>query len=882
MGMAMRCILALFFLSPVLLLFNLEILEVALHLASRDKELDVAAVTPASSLSFLSRFRVMLGINHHRSRSRRHSSQAPALAPAPTPAPAHQGRSKAPAPRPRVHIPRKGMPSTHRHHIAPARSPVRKTEDGGHTKIRRSTIVALGVVGLCLLVVLVVVIAALLVRRSRKLKKVCTKAFKPFYRGSKDQRSPAAKRKVSSHPSPDPLSLSSIVQYQESHPNLKQSSESKSLSIQSTVTLGTEFIASDHTVKSNNSQSDEAESFHSIASSGFSVVSMTELPLKICDTTTIDPSLSFQQTHDSPSDSSYQSVSPDFMSRLSTKDQTFTAPSQISLCPEKSDGENAEVNCYEGVEINGIPGLTEHHKAPMEEPTKSNFRNPPSQHSFPPSYHTDYSQSKISMPSTMSNSKVQSSSKESSKSSSEGTRIETLTSMGIPKSPPPPPPQKNLPPCLKGPPPPPPLPLQIHVGKDGSPLPKLKPLHWDKVRAAPNRSMVWNDIRSSSFEFEFDEQMIKSLFAYNFQGPAKDEEAMTKNASTTKHVIEHHRLQNTTILLKTLNANSSQVCNSVTQGNGLSVQQLEALVKMKPTKEEEEKLLNYDGDINMLDPAENFVKVLLTIPMAFSRIEVMLYKENFDDEVAHIKMSFAMIEGACNELKSSKLFLRLLEAVLKTGNRMNVGTLRGGASAFKLDALLKLADIRGADGKTTLLHFVVQEMARSKGLKASEKPKESSSCHDTPMEREEHSLLGTEIFSELSNELGNVKKVATIDVDILRNSISNLSCGLAQLRNLVEKDLAIDDQNKNFLQCMISFLNYAENTLQELKVSEAQVLLNVRELTEYYHGEVSKDESNLLQIFVIMKDFLSLLGRVCREMRGSKHNQTLNLVLPLK
>jgi len=38
------------------------------------------------------------------------------------------------------------------------------------------------------------------------------------------------------------------------------------------------------------------------------------------------------------------------------------------------------------------------------------------------------------------------------------------------------------------------------VGKNGAPLPKLKPLHWDKVRAAPNRRMVWDRIRSSSFE----------------------------------------------------------------------------------------------------------------------------------------------------------------------------------------------------------------------------------------------------------------------------------------------------------------------------------------------------------------------------------------------
>lgn len=42
--------------------------------------------------------------------------------------------------------------------------------------------------------------------------------------------------------------------------------------------------------------------------------------------------------------------------------------------------------------------------------------------------------------------------------------------------------------------------MQVPLGKDGCPLPKLKPLHWDKVRAAPNRSTVWDKMRSSSFE----------------------------------------------------------------------------------------------------------------------------------------------------------------------------------------------------------------------------------------------------------------------------------------------------------------------------------------------------------------------------------------------
>lgn len=52
--------------------------------------------------------------------------------------------------------------------------------------------------------------------------------------------------------------------------------------------------------------------------------------------------------------------------------------------------------------------------------------------------------------------------------------------------------------------PPPPLSLDFSerrpLGKDGAPLPKLKPLHWDKVRATPDRTMVWDKLRTSSFE----------------------------------------------------------------------------------------------------------------------------------------------------------------------------------------------------------------------------------------------------------------------------------------------------------------------------------------------------------------------------------------------
>lgn len=79
-------------------------------------------------------------------------------------------------------------------------------------------------------------------------------------------------------------------------------------------------------------------------------------------------------------------------------------------------------------------------------------------------------------------------------------------------------------------------------------------------------------------------------------------------------------------------------------GNGLFLPQLEALAKMVPTKEEEDKLSSYKGDINELGSAEKFVMAMLKVPFAFLRIEAMLYRETFDDEVHLLKKSFSMLE----------------------------------------------------------------------------------------------------------------------------------------------------------------------------------------------------------------------------------------------
>lgn len=100
----------------------------------------------------------------------------------------------------------------------------------------------------------------------------------------------------------------------------------------------------------------------------------------------------------------------------------------------------------------------------------------------------------------------------------------------------------------------------------------------------------------------------------------------------------------------------------------MSLQQLEALTKMVPTKEEEAKLADYAGDINELGPAEKFVKLALTIPFAFLRVEAMLYRETFEDEVVHLRNSFSMLEVTdqiAHQISCMLIFILTVRNILK-------------------------------------------------------------------------------------------------------------------------------------------------------------------------------------------------------------------------
>lgn len=458
---------------------------------------------------------------------------------------------------------------------------------------------------------------------------------------------------------------------------------------------------------------------------------------------------------------------------------------------------------------------------------------------------------------------------------------------------PPPPPKSSLPPRASKPIPPPSRKLgnavsgqQLDVDSDNNAhRTKLKPFFWDKVSANSDQAMVWHEIKSGSFQFN--EEMIETLFGYNSTDKLKN---ANKKESTSKDpspqfilILEPKKSQNLAISLKALNVKIEEVCEALLEGNELPADLLQSLLRMAPTTDEELKLRLYTGDRSLLGPAERFLRAMVDIPFAFKRMDALLFMSSLEEDTSSIRESFATLEVASQELRNNRLFLKLLEAVLKTGNRMNDGTFRGGAQAFKLDTLLKLADVKGTDGKTTLLHFVVQEIIRSEGVRAVRMARESGSLsslttisslnsedfvEDSPQETGDHYRnLGLKVVSGVSSELGNVKKAAGLDADAITSTVATIGHRLVRTKEFLNTDMKTLGEDSGFHNVLRCFVEHAEVDVTSLLEEEKRVRSLVKSTTDYFHGNAGKDEG--LRMFVVVRDFLGMLDKVCKEVRES-------------
>lgn len=211
------------------------------------------------------------------------------------------------------------------------------------------------------------------------------------------------------------------------------------------------------------------------------------------------------------------------------------------------------------------------------------------------------------------------------------------------------------------------------------------------------------------------------------------------------------------------------------------------------------------------------------------------------------------------------IFLKLLEAILKAGNKINAGTSRGNAQRFNLSALRKLSNVKSTDGKTTLLHFVVEQVIRSKGRRGElngnhilgrtfskrSKTGDSNSKSSTLKERDNKYLKQRLPAVEgLSNEFTNVKKAVMIKLDTFINTCSALASRVVEIRELVTH--CASSEKCGFLKEMKGLLEECEEELKLVRNEQNRTMELVKGTTKYYQGGGSKEKWGYpLQLFVV-------------------------------
>ncbi|KAL6552501.1 hypothetical protein OROHE_007865 [Orobanche hederae] len=344
----------------------------------------------------------------------------------------------------------------------------------------------------------------------------------------------------------------------------------------------------------------------------------------------------------------------------------------------------------------------------------------------------------------------------------------------------------------------------------------------------------------------FDEEMIEFLFGYAPAGKNRNEakkESPSNHPSTESiRLIDPEKAEILHCMLRAFNICTEEASDALEEGNELPSEVIQTLLKLAPTADEELKLRLYHGEISELYAPERFLRTLVNIPFAFKRLESLLFMCTIEEITKTLKESFIVFEAACTEMQESRLFRKLLEAVLKTGNNMN-----GGTQAFKLDKLLKLSGVKGTDGKTTISHIVFQEIIRSEGEESDEQLR----------------IDGLQVVSGIGNELQNVKKAAVLDAGRLTGTVAKLGHMLTKLRDFLNSDMKNVEVDKGFHQTLRSFVQNTEFNVMWLLEEEKRIMTLVKNTSDYFQGNAGKNEG--LRLFVIVRDFLDILDKLYIE-----------------
>ncbi|XP_055368335.1 protein diaphanous homolog 1 isoform X2 [Betta splendens] len=399
-----------------------------------------------------------------------------------------------------------------------------------------------------------------------------------------------------------------------------------------------------------------------------------------------------------------------------------------------------------------------------------------------------------------------------------------LPGMG-PPPPPPPPGGPGIPPPPPGPgmPPPPPfamggwvnaapsLPYGLKPKKEYKPEVQLKRANWSKIGPQDlSENSFW--VQSKEDQFENDELFAKLTLTFSSQTKTKKEQDDDKMQAQKKKVkelkiLDSKSAQNLSIFLGSFRLPYEEIKNAILQVNEkiLTESMVQNLVKQLPAPEQLSILGEMKDEYDDLAESEQFGVVMSSVKKLMPRLQAIQFKLQFDEQLNNIKPDVVSVTAACEELRKSQTFAKLLQIILLVGNYMNSGSRNGSAFGFSISYLCKLRDTKSADLKQTLLHFL------------------ADLCQEQYPE-----------VMSFPDELMHVEKASRVSAETIQKNLDQMGRQIKNLQTDLETFPPAQSDNDLFVEKMSSFVTTAQEQYEKLDLMHKNMEKEYNDLGDYF------------------------------------------------
>mmetsp|Transcript_16447 Transcript_16447/g.31545 ORF Transcript_16447/g.31545 Transcript_16447/m.31545 type:complete len:356 (-) Transcript_16447:589-1656(-) len=295
---------------------------------------------------------------------------------------------------------------------------------------------------------------------------------------------------------------------------------------------------------------------------------------------------------------------------------------------------------------------------------------------------------------------------------------------------------------------------------------------------------------------------------------------------------------------------------------------LELLKLVLPTDNERSDARKYMHRKCNLRLPDRYVVALLKIPRLVTKIDIMELFSCAEEHCALLDASMSVVSTACRELEHSPRLHSLLEVVLRIGNFLNRGNIRGRAAGVRLFTLSKLESIRARSDPDGFNERAPTNWAASPGMNRS-----SESRYTLLHVVAKACVEKSPDLVMLREEVSHLADAAAISIEIIEESYKQLKEGLQTVQAELEVCRHEDGLAERFAAELEPFEVFLNEEVSNLSRRRECMHNDIKSMTTFYGEDPSK--LNLQELLSMLASFCTAFERahesnIQQEMRQAK------------